>query len=70
MPVWVAERLWMGALLALAAWGVVRLMDELYSRERGLPHVVAALVFAANPYVVSFASRASVALIAYAICRG
>jgi len=67
VAMWVAERLWVGSLLAISAWGVVRLMDELYSRDRGLPHVVAALVFAVNPYVVSFASRASVALMAYAI---
>ncbi|HEX3316751.1 MAG TPA: alpha-(1-_3)-arabinofuranosyltransferase family protein [Solirubrobacteraceae bacterium] len=67
VAMWVAERLWLGGLLAIAGWGVVRLMDELYSRERGVPHVVAALVFAVNPYVVSFASRASVALLAHAI---
>jgi arabinofuranan 3-O-arabinosyltransferase len=67
VAMWVAERLWLGGLLAIAAWGVVRLMDELYSRERGVPHVVAALVFAVNPYVVSFAGRASVALLAHAI---
>ena len=28
-PTWVVHRLWLGALLALAAWGVVRLLDAL-----------------------------------------
>ena len=42
---WVAQRVWLGLLLALAAWGAVRLMDALYSRERGVAHVVAGLLF-------------------------
>jgi arabinofuranan 3-O-arabinosyltransferase len=65
IPTWVAERLWIGALLSLAAWGVVVLMDDLYSRRRGVPHVVAAVLFSLNPYVLTFAGRASVALSAY-----
>jgi hypothetical protein len=66
LSMWLAERLWMGALLAIAAWGAVRVMDVLYSEERGAAHFVAGLVFAVNPYVVSFASRATVALLAHA----
>src|SRR5215218_11377776 len=30
---WVVERLWLGTLLALAAWGTVRLLDALLDRE-------------------------------------
>jgi arabinofuranan 3-O-arabinosyltransferase len=78
LPMWVAERLFMGTLLALAAWGVVLLMDDLFDRERGLAHIVAPLLFVANPYVAIFASRATVNLLAYvampwlmvAVCRG
>src|SRR5690242_3520149 len=66
LSMWIAERLWMGALLAIAAWGAVRVMDLLYSEERGAGHLVAGLLFAVNPYVVSFASRATVALLAHA----
>jgi arabinofuranan 3-O-arabinosyltransferase len=65
MPMWVAERIWMGSLLAIAAWGVVKLMDELYSPRRGAAHVVAAVLFAVNPYVATFDSR-SAALLSYA----
>lgn len=65
IPMWITERLWMGALLALAAWGVVVLMGDLYDRRRGLAHVVAGLLFAANPYTATFGSRATVALLAY-----
>src|SRR5215213_158082 len=34
ISIWLAQRVWLGLLLALAAWGVVRLMDELYRPER------------------------------------
>jgi len=66
MPVWVAQRIWLGALLALAAWGVVRLLDVLYSRRRGLAHLAAGGLYAANPYVAVWMARGSVALLAYA----
>jgi arabinofuranan 3-O-arabinosyltransferase len=65
ISMWVAERLWMGALLALAAIGAVLLMDELYGRRRGVAHLVAGVLFAFNPYVATFGSRATVALLAY-----
>ena len=63
---WVTERLWLGALFALAAWGAVRLADELLDRRRGVMHLVAGAVFLANPYVVVFANRTSIFLLAYA----
>ena len=66
LPIWVSQRLWLGALIALAAWGVVRLMDELYSRRRGVAHLTAGVLYAANPYVAVWTTRGSVALLAYA----
>jgi hypothetical protein len=66
IPIWLAQRVWLGLLLALAAWGAVRLMDELYRRERGLAHVVAGLFFMLNPYTVTFTSRGTITLLAYA----
>ncbi|HEV7844661.1 MAG TPA: alpha-(1-_3)-arabinofuranosyltransferase family protein [Thermoleophilaceae bacterium] len=66
VSVWLAQRLWLGLLLALAAWGAVRLMDELYRPERGLAHVVAGLFFMLNPYTVIFTSRGTITLLAYA----
>ena len=50
---WLVQRLWLALVLALAAWGAVRLMDEL-AGPRGLPHAVAGLLFLLNPYVVVF----------------
>ncbi len=63
---WVSERLWLGVLYALSAWGVLRLMDLLAGRPRGIGHVVAAAFYVLNPYTVVFTGRTSVALIGYA----
>ena len=41
LPAWLVHRLWLGTLLALAAWGVVRLLDALAERERGVLHLAA-----------------------------
>lgn len=64
---WVTHRLWLGTLLALAAWGTVRLLDALLDRPRGAPHLVAGALMMLNPYVVVFANRTSVTLLAYAL---
>ena len=66
LPMWFAHRLWLGALLALAAYGIVRLLDALSDRPRGALHVVAAAVYVVNPYVAVYADRTTVALLAYA----
>ncbi len=63
---WVVHRLWLGALLALAAWGTVRLLDDLAGRPRGVAHAVAGAMMLLNPYVVVFTARTSVTLLAYA----
>ena len=50
------------------AWGGGAALDgrALQRASAGRRHFVAALIFAVNPYVVSFASRATVALLAHA----
>ncbi len=63
---WLTHRLWLGLVLALAALGVVRLMDALAGRPRGAAHVVAGLLFLLNPYVAVFTARTSVTLLGYA----
>jgi arabinofuranan 3-O-arabinosyltransferase len=66
LPTWAAQRLWLGLLLAAAAWGVVRLMDSLYDQGRGWAHLVAGVLYVANPYVVLNLSRSTATLLAYA----
>ncbi|HET9101949.1 MAG TPA: alpha-(1-_3)-arabinofuranosyltransferase family protein [Solirubrobacteraceae bacterium] len=63
---WVVERLWLGVLFALSAWGMVRLMDTLIGRPRGVAHLVAAAFYVLNPYTVIFTARTSLTLIGYA----
>ena len=63
---WVAERLWLGLLLALAAWGMLRLLDVLIGTPRRVAHVVAAAVYAFNPYTVVFTARTTITLLSYA----
>lgn len=66
LPMWVTQRLWLGSLLLIAAWGAVRLMDALLERRSVVASSSAALVFAVNPYVVLFTSRGTVTLLAHA----
>jgi hypothetical protein len=62
---WVVQRLWLGALLALAAWGVVRLLDAMLDRPRGIAHLTAGAVTLLNPFVVTYVNRTTVTLLAY-----
>ncbi len=63
---WLVQRLWLGAVLAIAAWGTVRLLDALAGRPRGAAHLVAGLLVLLNPYVAVFTARTSVTLLGYA----
>ncbi|MBV9212507.1 MAG: DUF3367 domain-containing protein, partial [Actinobacteria bacterium] len=63
---WLVQRLWLGTILALACWGVVRLLDALLARPRGAAHVAAAILFAVNPYTVVLANRTTATLVGYA----
>ena len=66
LPAWLVQRLWLGAVLAVAAWGVVRLVDAMVD-DAGTPaRIVAGLLTLLNPYVVVFANRTSITLLAYA----
>lgn len=63
---WVVQRLWLGTLLALATWGVVRLLDALLGGRRGSAQLVAGAVLVLNPFVVTYVNRTTVTLLAYA----
>ena len=63
---WLVHRLWLGSMLALAAWGAVKLIDVFHTRQRGVAHLVAGAVAVLNPYTVVFANRTSITLLAYA----
>ncbi|MBD0281648.1 MAG: DUF3367 domain-containing protein [Thermoleophilaceae bacterium] len=63
---WVSHRFWLGLIFALSAWGVLKLVDALVGRPRGVAHVVAAGFYVLNPYIVVFTGRTSVTLLGYA----
>ncbi len=66
LPDWIVQRLWLGTVLALAAWGGVRLLDALLPRPRGVAHLTTGLALLLNPFVVTYANRTTVTLLAYA----
>ena len=66
LPDWVVGRLWIGAALALSAWGMVRLLDALAGRPRGAGHLAGGLLYMLNPYVVTYVGRTSITLLATA----
>src|ERR671923_841628 len=49
LPVWLVHRLWLAAVLALAAWGVVRVLDALHGPRRGVLHPGAGAPFILHP---------------------
>ena len=66
LPVWLVHRLWLAAVLAVAAYGVVRLLDALHGPRRGVLHAAAGALYIVNPYVTVDANRTSIALLSYA----
>lgn len=64
---WVVDRLWLGLLLAVGCWGVVALVRELDAARSALGQATAGLVYLFSPYVVVFANRTTVTLLAYAL---
>jgi arabinofuranan 3-O-arabinosyltransferase len=64
MPMWVAQRLWLGSLLLLAGLGVRYLLRVL--GWRSWPLVVASLAYMLTPYVMQYEARISAILIAWA----
>jgi arabinofuranan 3-O-arabinosyltransferase len=63
---WVVQRLWLGLMFALVVWGILRLLDVLIGRPRGVVHVVAGGFYLLNPYTVVFTARTSITLLGYA----
>src|SRR4051812_4575821 len=64
---WVVDRLWLGLLLAVGCWGMVRLAEALGAARTPVGSLTAGLVYLLNPYVVVFANRTTITLLAYAL---
>ncbi len=64
VPVWVAQRLWLGSILFAAGAGVLLLCRTFELRLPG--RMVAALAFMLSPYFLQYAGRISVILLPWA----
>jgi hypothetical protein len=64
VPVWVAQRLWLGSILFASGAGVLLLCRTLDLRRPG--RTVAALAFMLSPYFLQYAGRISVILLPWA----
>lgn len=58
LPIWCTERLWLGLLLTIACWGIVRLCEALNIGSRWA-RVLAGLAYCAAPIVVTWAQTTS-----------
>ncbi|HEU5308187.1 MAG TPA: alpha-(1-_3)-arabinofuranosyltransferase family protein, partial [Acidimicrobiia bacterium] len=72
VPIWLAQRIWLGSVLFLAGAGVLYLARTIRwgtGEHRALVAVgpvVAAFVYAMTPYVLQYATRTSVLLLPWA----
>src|SRR3954451_11966191 len=64
---WLVDRLWLGLLLAVGCWGMVRVAEALGAARSWPGALVAGLVYLLNPYVIVFANRTTITLLAYAL---
>lgn len=64
LPDWVAQRLWIGSLILLAALGVLWLWKVMELKGNG--DFVAALSYGLSPYALAYSTRISVLLLAWA----
>jgi arabinofuranan 3-O-arabinosyltransferase len=64
IPLWVGERLWVGAILFMAGTGVLALCRTMGVHGPGRP--VAAVAFMLSPYFLQYIGRISVILLPYA----
>jgi len=64
VPTWIAQRLWLGAILFAAGAGIVYLSRVLPLRGPG--RLVAALAYMLSPYFLQYAGRISVILLPWA----
>ncbi len=64
VPVWLAQRIWLGSILFAAGLGVLYLLRTLGVKGPGVP--VAALAFMLSPYSLDYAARISAILLPWA----
>ncbi len=67
LDTWVVQRLWLGALLAIAACGIFRLIWQLRPETGVAAPIIAGLIYISSPFVMVSLARGTVWLLPYAL---
>jgi arabinofuranan 3-O-arabinosyltransferase len=67
IPMWIVQRLWIGVLLAVAGWGIVRLVQLIARRAPWSAGLVAGALYVSSPYVLISLNRGTTWLLPYAL---
>ena len=67
LPLVVVQRLWIGLFLAIAAWGVVRLIEALRPSTGRAALTLAGLIYICSPFVTVSLINATIWLVPYAL---
>lgn len=67
IPVWIVQRFWIAGILALGAWGVVRLVERLFPSRSQSAGFIAGLVFISGPFITIGLNRGTSWLLAAAL---
>ncbi len=67
IPLWIVQRLWIGLLLAVGAWGLVRLLERLFAPRTQLAGLIAGLFYLSSPFVMITLNRGDGWLLPYAL---
>ena len=66
LPLWFVQRIWFALLLAMAGWGIVRLVEATRGQTARLAGLIAGLIYITSPFVMVSLNRGSVWLVPYA----
>ena len=64
IPVWIVQRFWIAGILALGAWGVVRLVERLFPSRSQSAGFIAGLIFITGPFITIGLNRGTSWLLA------
>ena len=67
IPIWLVQRVWIAAILALGAWGVARLVERLYPARSQSAPLIAGLIFITAPFITIGLNRGTSWLLAAAL---
>lgn len=67
IPVWIVQRFWIAGILALGAWGVLRLVERLFPSRSQSAGFIAGLIFITGPFITIGLNRGTSWLLAAAL---